>query len=758
MISLRNTPLMVLLVASTATAQPKVDFVKDVVPLFERYCIRCHQPGNAKGQISMATAADLLKGEHVVAGKVEESTLLSIVSPGAGGKKPRMPKEGRSLSEEERETIRRWIAQGADWPKEVVVKERAKADKSWWSLRPLAETKVPVLAGLPESWQANPIDRFIAAKLQEKQLKPSAPADAATLIRRVTFDLTGLPPTPERVAAFVKDPSQAAYAKLVDELLASPAYGERWGRHWLDVVRFGESNGFERNVVIDSLWPFRDYVIKSFNQDKPFDRLVMEHLAGDVLAPGNADVETGIAFLVCGPYDDVGNQDAAQAAIIRANTLDDMIRATGEAFLGVTVGCARCHNHKFDPITQQDYHRFSATLAGIQHGDRPLARETKTAELQAKQKNLTAEKAKLKKPTTDAEKEQLAKVDRELGMIAAELNGLRPPTVWLGRAVPADGPFHVFTGGDPAKKGEAVAYAAPSFLSDAFKGYELPPKATEAERRMALAKWIVAKENPLTPRVMANRLWHYHFGTGLVDTPSDFGYMGTPPSHPELLDFLARQVHEHQWQWKPLHRLIVLSQTYRQSSQFRPEAAAVDGGSRLLWRFPPRRLSGEEVRDAMLSVAGKLDPKMGGPGFRLYRYVQDNVATYHPVDAPGPETYRRGVYHQNARAARVDVLSDFDCPDPASANPKRSSTTTPLQAMTLFNNRFTLDMAAALAGRVTKEAGAKPEDQVRRISQLAFSRDARPEELAEATRFLQTHGLRAYCRAILNANEFLFVD
>jgi len=749
---------------SAAAAPP--DFAKDVAPILERHCIRCHQAGNAKGKVSVATAMDLLEKEFVVPGKPEESSFLDLLISDAG-KRPRMPKEGKSLTLEEVGVLREWIKGGAAWPKDVVVKERAKADKSWWSLKPLSDPIPPDVAGMPPVWAANPLDRFVFAKLKEKGLAPSPTADPQALIRRVTFDLTGLPPTPEAVEAFRKDPSEAAFAKIVDDLLASPAYGERWGRHWLDVVRFGESNGFERNVIIDTAWPFRDYVIKSFNDDKPFDQLVREHLAGDVIAPGDPAVEVGTAFLVTGPYDNVGNQDAAQAATIRANTLDEIVRTTGEAFLGVTVGCARCHNHKFDPITQQDYHRLTAAVAGVYHGERVVAPAVVRQAYESRQNQLNAAKATLAaernaiRISTTSEREhrapllaiEIAELDRQLAQAPPKF-----PRWWIGQFRPAAGPFQVFVGGDPQKKGEPVAFASPAFLSEAGKGFALPATAPEAQRRKELADWIVSNDNPLTPRVLANRIWAWHFGTGIVETPSDFGYMGGRPTHPELLDWLARKIQAEKWKLKPIHRLIVTSQTYRQSATHRSDAAGVDADSRLLWRFPPRRLSGEEIRDAMLSVSGKLDLKRGGPGFRLYRYVQDNVATYHPLDSPGPETYRRAVYHQNARAARVDVLTDFDCPDPASAAPKRGSTTTPMQALALFNHKFTLDMADALAARAKGNTSPSVDAQIQRVFALVYGRSPSEEELVVVGKVVRTHGLRALCRAMLNSNEFLYVD
>ena len=341
-----------------------------MAPLFEQHCIRCHKPGNEKGDISLATAEDLTAGGYVKAGDLAASYLFDLVTAEEEGQRPAMPKEGEPLGAAEVELLRRWVTQGAVWPEKLVLREQSRAGAEWWSLQPLPDVSPPDVAGIPDAWNANPCDRFVWAKLAERGLHPNPPADKRSLLRRATYDLTGLPPSPEELAAFVADDSPDAYERLIDRLLASPHYGEHWGRHWLDVVRFGESNGYERNVVIDNLWPFRDYVIRAFNDDKPFDRLVLEHLAGDRLAAEDPAVEVGTAFLVCGPYDNVGNQDPAQAAQIRADAIDEMIRATGEAFLGLTVGCARCHDHKFDPILQRDYYALYATLAGVHHGAR----------------------------------------------------------------------------------------------------------------------------------------------------------------------------------------------------------------------------------------------------------------------------------------------------------------------------------------------------------------------------------------------------
>ncbi len=931
-----------------------------VEPLLVRRCLQCHGSEH-KGGLDLRTRASALKGgesgDAIVPGKPDASLVWEYVSDGE--MPPKQP-----LSKEEADVLRTWIERGAFFPDKPLDPFSATTDEragyDWWSLRPLASAKPPAPDAIPDEWshwRAHPIDRFIFAKLQEKGLLPNPPASPRLLVRRLYYDLTGLPPSPEELRRWTKrlaDPSESetAYRELVDRLLASPRYGEHWGRHWLDVIRFGESTGFERNVIIDNLWPFRDYVIRSFNEDKPFRQLVLEHLAGDVLAPDDPQTAVGTAFLVCGPYDNVGNQDPVQRAQIRANTIDEIIRTTGEAFLGLTIGCGRCHNHKFDPITQQDYYSWYATFAGVQHGNREMAtaeqrreRQAKLRPLQEKQQHLSKEKAALvqaitaraeksaanveatwtrpapdrrqtiesfaprparfvrliceatdtnpsartgfridefevwtsgpdprnvalarsgakaegasriardfadayaarlaidgdittawlaagpiltitlpevetidrvifssdrtgaagshpvatfvgeyrievsldgqdwtevassrdRKPVREAhrrrrlfeatitpeERQRLGQLDHELAEVASQIAAIPPlPSWWVGRFQEAKGPFHVFLGGSPQRPGEEVVPHSLAALSPTAGSYRLAKDAPESARRLALAKWIVAETNPLTPRVLANRLWHYHFGRGIVETPSDFGFMGSRPSHPLLLDWLARQVHSHGWRLKPLHRLIVTSQTYRQASSFRSDAARVDADSRLLWRFPPRRLAAEEIRDTILAVAGKLDLRMGGPGFRLYRYLQDNVATYEPLDEVGPETYRRAVYHQNARAAPVDLLADFDIPDCAFATPRRSSTTTPLQALTMMNHRFTLDMAEALSQRLAKEA-SELDDQIRQGFLLCYGRTPDKSELEACRQLAKKHGLRAVCRVWLNSNELVFVE
>jgi mono/diheme cytochrome c family protein len=758
-----------------AESQP-VDFARDVAPIFVERCVSCHNPNQPGGGFDLTSAKAALKGggggPAIVLGKPGESWLVELISPSPKGERPEMPKKGAPLTKEQVATVSRWIAEGANWPANLTLREKSKADQSWWSLQPLRAVEPPSTESAPQEWQANPIDRFIYSKLAEKGLSPSPPADPRTLIRRATYDLTGLPPTSEAVEVFVTESRRvdaaAKHEAIVDQLLASPHYGEQWGRHWLDVVRFGESTGFERNVIIDNAWPFRDYVIRSFNDDKPFNRLILEHLAGDVIGKNQPEVEVATTFLVAGPYDNVGNQDAVQAAQIRANTIDDIVTATGTSFLGLTINCCRCHDHKFDPIPQEDYYRLQAAFAGVHHGSRPLTTQAEREEhatrlqpLEARRKELFEKKEALAKQTEDEDaRKQFAQARRDLIELDAQIQAIKTAgEVWAGRFQQPSAVTYLMQGGDPAKRGGDVHPASLSALETSAGRYELPLDAAEAERRLKLAQWIASDSNPLTARVIANRIWQYHFGTGLVDTPNDFGMLGGQPTHPELLDWLARRLQHHGWRLKPLHREIMLSQTYRQSGAFRRQMARIDAAARYLWRFPPRRLAAEEVRDTVLAIAGKLDPHMGGPSFRLYKYVQDNVATYLPLDEHGPETYRRAVYHQNARASRVDLLSEFDCPDNAFSAPTRAATTTPLQALTLLNHRFTHDMAGHLAARVDRETDkSQPLAQVRRVFALAFNREPSDPEAVASVQLIERFGLAALCRAIINSNELIYLE
>lgn len=957
-----------------AAAQEKVDFERDIRPLLLTRCSGCHGSGQQKGGLRLdrpengPQGAQIagMNGPVIIPGKSQGSELIRRVTSRDAAEQ--MPPTGERLTAREVALLRAWIDSGASWPSGENGASNStaarRADKAtWWSLQPLSKVDPPLPAGIPKEWTKRPIDRFIYAGLVAKGLKPSPPADRRTLIRRLYYSLTGLPPSPAEVAAFIADPDPRAWERLVDRMLASPHYGEQWGRHWLDVARFGESKGFEQNHIVNNLWAFRDYVIRSFNEDKPYDRFVVEQLAGDVVGAGNPEVEIATAFLVCGPYDSVGNQDEIQQKVIRANTIDDLITATSNTFLGLTVNCARCHHHKFDPIPTEDYYRLRATFDGVTHGERIIATPAAKADhaarlepLQARRKLLVTEIETLEKdlsaraldlanranqggrwnlpratrhfnehrftpvkasqlrfriratsdrpksgenarldefevwtaggtprnvalasmgtkvsgattrraedvvgsntygvelvtdgrfgerwfvgspaeltlsfarpelierivfsqdrtvdPELDAkhlgsfvteyeveisvdgknwkliadslEREPLneaQKIERFITRVmtaeeSERLNTLRQsrialeheiksipalPLQWAGKFVEPKESAYVHRGGDPQRRGGDIRPESLAILDGSLPGYHLPADAPEAERRLALARWLVDERNPLTPRVIVNRLWHYHFGTGIVDTPSDFGYLGGRPTHPELLDWLALRLQQDGWRIKPLQREILLSQTWQQSSELREDAARVDGGSRLLWRFPPRRLDAEEIRDTMLHVAGQLDLKQGGPGFRLYRYLEDNVATYVPLERHGPETWRRAVYHQNARASLVDGLTDFDLPDNASTAPTRVRTISPLQALTQLNHQLTLDLADRLLERIRREApaGSVPDDeQIRYAFALAFQRRATAREEAAARELIAGFGWHAFTRALLNANELFFL-
>jgi hypothetical protein len=638
----------------------------------------------------------------LVPGKPGQSPLYAKVAAGE------MP-PGKPLPAEQVAALKQWIAAGAPYEGEPLYAAQNALTSAWWSLEPLTSPAVPRTRF--DALAHNPIDRFVFAQLERQKLAPSPPADRRTLLRRVTFDLTGLPPTPAAVSAFLADQSPDAYEKVVDRLLASPAYGERWGRHWLDIVRYGESNGYEQNHVRPNAWPYRDYVIHSWNADKPYPQFVAEQLAADALARGDAEIEAATGFLVAGVHDTVGNQTEEGTRQQRANDLDDMVATIGAAFLGLSVHCARCHDHKFDPIPQADYYRLAAVVAGVRHGERPLS-------------------AKAVAPA------------------AAR-------TAYIGQLT-APEPIFLLKRGDVMQRSEPMSPGALSRLPGLSPELAVDPRLGEAGRRLALARWITDPKNPLTARVLVNRLWQYHFERGMVGTPSDFGRNGEPPSHPELLDWLARDLVAGGWQLKRLHRLMVTSYTYRQASGANDAGLAGDAGNRLLWRMPLRRLEAEVVRDAILAVSGNLDRRMSGPGYRLFKYHVVNVGIYEPLEDQGPPTWRRGVYQQAARAVRDNLLASFDCPECAQRAPRRDVTTTPLQALSLLNGPFAVRQAEAFARRLEREAGTRPEAQVDRAFRLAFGRPPADSERAAARELVAHRGLAALCRALFNANEFLY--
>ena len=885
--------LACLLLAAPASADP----IDDVKAIFTTKCVSCHGPDKQRGGLRLDRKTDALtggdSGAAVVPGKPADSPLLKRITSTDADE--RMPPKGDRLSAKEVAALTEWVKAGAKWPD-----DGATANPTdWWSLKPVARP--------PIHEARNAIDHFVAAKLRDNGLSLSPPADRRTLIRRLKFDLLGLPPTPEEVETFAADASPDAYEKLVDRYLASPHFGERWARHWLDVVRFAESHGFEMNNPRPNAWPYRDWVIKAINDDMPYDRFVREQIAGDGVGTG---------FLVGGPWDQVKSPDIGLTLQQRADELHDMVGTTGAAFLGLSVGCARCHNHKFDPISQTDYYRVAAVFAGVKHGERAIktgdepARAKATAEAKAELAKLETRLAQLDPPAdpvatsprrlpvnsrqnvdrirpakalavrfvilatnqaepcldelevwssgknvalgakvrsggdyppsaihklehlndgrhgngrswiasevgrgwAEVEFGRVVEIDRvtwgrdregvyadrtptkyridawtpafewvtvassddrlpfgskattppaigdatEWTKLVRERDSLRKKLADLDRSAMAyagsfgtpDAMFRLHRG-DPTQKREAVTPGALSAFGPAFDAGK--------DRRAALAEWVVSPANPLTARVVVNRLWQGHFGTGLVDTPSDFGRNGAKPTHPELLDWLAAELTGGGWSLKRIHRLIVTSATYRQSSASSAAGLAKDAQSRLLWRFPPRRLEAEALRDSILFVSGVLDLKAGGPGFDLFEPNSNYVRVYTPKKEFGPAEFRRMVYAHKTRMQVDDTFGAFDCPDGGQVAPKRNASTTPLQSLNLLNSTFQIQQATLFAERVEK-AATKTDERVKLAFRLAFQRPPTASELGGATKLVEAHGLAALCRALLNANEFLYVD
>jgi mono/diheme cytochrome c family protein len=983
-------PRLVLLVAATLAAPTfaaelppaanrPIDFDRDVRPLFVKHCYACHGPEKQKGGLRLDRKADALKGGDdgvaIVAGKSAESALVKLT---AGLEVDRvMPPKGERLTAEQVGILRAWIDQGAKWP------DSAEADPlDWWSFRPLAKPAMPKLSAEDEARVRNPVDRFILAKLREKGLDPSPEADRRTLIRRLYFDLIGLPPTPEEVEAFVKDNDPRAYERLVDRLLDSPHYGERWARHWLDIVHYGDTHGYDKDQPRPNAWPYRDYVIRAFNNDKPYGRFVQEQIAGDVLYPGTVDGVTALGFIAAGPWDFIGHAEVPETKIdgkvARHLDRDDMVANTINTFAGLTVQCAQCHNHKFDPIRQEDYYRLQAVFAALDRADRPYHTDANAAKRYGE---LTAQRSELRKTKDDLEAKvkaaggkELIELDQKIAAagkpamakpefgyhsgLVAKADVIKWVQVDLGSSIALDRivlwgchddfnmigagfgfpvrfkveisddaafQVNVSTVADrttadvpnpgvagqtfPAKgakgrfvrmtatklaarqndfnfalaelqafdaAGKNVAAGAPvtaldsieapvrwrkSNLTDgyapglggtgdvaalkkerdalvlrtagqklvkdidqvtaaigdydrdlakvpptgvvyagtihngggaAFRGtgpdggkprpifvlkrgsvtsplqevnagtvtmlrdlpgdFNLPPRAAEGQRRAALARWLTDDKNPLTWRSIVNRVWQYHFGRGIVATPNDFGKMGQLPTHPELLDWLAAEFRDGGQSLKALHKLLVMSATYRQVSAGKEAFDKIDSGNVYLWRMSRRKLEAEAVHDAVLLVAGKLDRTMGGPAFQDFVVEHPEHSPhyeYHLYDPENPKSHRRSVYRFLVRSKPQPFMTVLDCADPSMQVEKRIETLSPLQALALFNNGFMLAMSKHLATQA---------DNVSTAFRLALAREPTAEERQALEGYAKQHGLPNACRVILNLNEFVFVD
>ncbi|MGQ0637435.1 MAG: DUF1553 domain-containing protein [Planctomycetaceae bacterium] len=802
-----------------------------VASIFERNCVSCHQGDRPKGGLSLVNATQALRGGDsgtvIVPGRPDESLLLDLIS----GEMPEMPQKARPLPARQVAEIRRWIEQGAPWPENVTLTDRklAGADDDWWCFRPLVRPEVPVV---DSDWVRTPVDAFVLAKRQLLGLPKSPEADRRTLIRRLTYDLHGLPPTPNEVAEFLADTSPDAFDRLIDRLLDSRRYGERWGRHWLDVIHYGESHGYDKDKPRPNAWPYRDYVIAAFNDDKPYWRFVAEQLAGDVLYPDDWQGVVATGFIAAGPWDYVGHAELREGTldkkITRSNDRDDMVATAATTFLSLTAHCARCHNHKFDPISQEDYYRLQAVFAGVDRADRPFdedpathrqrsqllheraplaarqrllaakAAETVSPEIRqideriaglrkelaplgakderraafekSLQEQLTAREAAVARSLDDATRNETEAVAARLSELEQQLSALgQPQWVYAGAHdftplmtfTPAVTPrpvFFLYRGSDQSP-GREMEPGALSCLEKLPAVFELGNLQDEGARRAALAKWIIDPHNPLTCRSIVNRVWQYHFGRGIVETPNDFGHMGSKPTHPELLDWLAVEFAERGWSLKRLHKLILKSAVYRQSSQHDPAAAEIDAGNQYLWRMNRQRLEAEAIHDAVLAISGRLDLTMRGPSVRQFWFKDDHspVYDYERFDIDSADARRRSVYRFIVRSVPDPFMECLDAADPSLLTPRRNTTLTALQALSLLNNRFMVRHAEHFATRV-RAISQDPAEQVDAAYELALGRAPHTSEWQALVKYIDQHGLENACRLILNCNEFIFVD
>ncbi|MFO0942362.1 MAG: PSD1 and planctomycete cytochrome C domain-containing protein [Pirellulales bacterium] len=944
---------------NTSTQTSEIEYSRDIVPIFEKYCIDCHGASKQKSDLRLDRRSAILKGSGsgrvVEVGNAKASRLIQVVS--GEDSDYVMPPDGERLSAAEVSKLKDWIEQGAKGPNDSAELEKklpwsfSKVARSGIGGSKLAESNnlVPSSSSPADKStseiMAGAVDYFLLQKLRENQLEFSSPADRRTLIRRLFVTVLGCPPSPGEVQCFLDDSNVNAYERLVDRVLADSRYGERMARHWFDVIRFAESHGFETNRVRYNAWPFRDYVIQTFNQNcsPPCNRFISEQIVGDA-----AGVDAANGYLVAGTFDLVKSPDVNLTLMQRQDELADLINTTGTAFLGLTLGCARCHDHKFDPVTQTDFYSMQAVFAGVNFAERPLSQDNnvesierlkllqkEVAQYEAELKTLRSKAEQLSQSRTDdvsklrpavnsklneeqfepivanavrftilssggsqpcidewevftsdgqnialastgavanassvlpgyaihkiehlndgqagndhswisnetnagvatiefSEPKRIARMtwgrdrnerfrdrlatnyniealsDNQWRTIASskdrravgqndlqylialleaedqqrfksaeqkkkqideEIKKLTSGnTAWIG-SFSQPGTVHRLYRGDPLIKREVVSPAMVVSLG----GHALASDLPEQQRRRALADWLTAEDNPLTARVMVNRIWQFTFGTGIVDTPSDFGGNGSLPTHPELLDWLASDFVQHDWSVKQIHRQLLVSRAFQQSSKPTDAGIRKDSEARLLWRFPPRRLEAEAIRDGMLVTSGVMDWRMGGPGFFLQVVEQDNVYRYFPKEKFGPDEFRRMVYLTRIRGEQDIVFGSFDCPNGNQVIPKRSRSNTPLQALNLFNSGFVLQQAELLAERLrretndlaTYEASTKQEaesDQVERQITLAFElmvqRPPDKFEVAESRKLIDDEGLEAFCRAMLNSTEFLFV-
>ena len=744
-------------------------FESKIRPVLVERCYECHsaQAKKLRGGLRLDTREGTRTGGDtgpaVVPGNLDESLLLKAIAA-AKGVEP-MPPKGR-LPASVVADFSKWITMGAPDPRDAKTPPAAVASSpapsQWWALKSLTCPSVPVSHDAPPEWRSSPIDAFVHAKLREKGLAPSPEADRRTLLRRLSFDLLGLPPEPDTLDAFENDRSPDAYLRLVDRLLASPHYGERRARQWMDLVHFAETHGHDQDRIRPTAWPYRDYLIRSFNRDTPYSRFVAEQLAADALFPDEPELVVALGMLAAGPWDESSLRDIRDDSIDRQIghyiDRDDMVSTVMSTFTSATVHCARCHDHKFDPISQDDYYSLQTVFAGVDKAERGYdavpALDHLRSDLSA------AEKAALKGQAGAADwiTALLAALPPQHLVFAAASDflpdaGHKPPGAPRSVSVLKRGDIHF-----PLKTASPGALTCLSALEPRFK---LPEGAPESARRARLARWIIDPRNPLTWRSIVNRAWQQHFGRGLVATPNDFGRMGALPSHPELLDYLASQFQQSGGSLKQLDRLIVSSAAYRQCSSNEPAFAAKDSDNLWLWRQNRRRLDAESVHDAILSLAGRLDPTMGGESVRQFTLSPGvhvtPVVDYTGYDWASPGSCRCAVYRFVFRTLPDPFFDALDSADASQLTAVRNESTTPLQALELLNNPFVLRQCEPFAARLS-HASPKLDDQIRLACRAAFGRDPTSEEISLLASYRAQHGLVNLCRVLINSNEFLFVN
>lgn len=795
-------------------------FESKIRPVLVDQCVKCHGADKQKSGLRLDSRSAALAGGDVgpavVPGKPDESLLISAVRHEDDQLK--MP-PSRKLSAQQISDLTRWVEMGAPWPSShddandaAPASPRSRkgdkvitdADRAHWAFQPVKRVIPPRVSNA--AWVKNPIDAFILAGLDARRLPPNPPSSRHELIRRAYYDITGLPPAPEDVDAFVNDTTADAYERLVDRLLDSPHYGEKWARHWLDLVRFAETNSYERDNPKPSAWRYRDYVIRSFNQDKPYDRFIREQLAGDEIAPGDSEALIATGYYRLGIWDDEPT-DREQA---RYDGLDDIVATTGQVFLGLTVDCARCHEHKIDPIPQHDYYRLLAFFQNINHyrnggptdeapifqtaqdrqthENRVRALKDRRDDLQSKIATIENELRANARSETTADVRQLIRqrgeellgkeklafyqsLKRDLKAIEAEKIG-QETALCITEAGPVAPETFVLLRGNPHTPGDKVN---PGFLSVLGLPDPViptsPAGSKSSGRRTVLADWIASPANPLSGRVIVNRLWQHHFGRGIVRSSNNFGTQGDRPTHPELLDWLTSQLTAGGWKLKALHRLIMTSNAYQMSSRGNPESFAKDPMNDAFWRFDMRRLTAEEIRDSVLAVSGSLNPTMYGPG--IYPEIPAEVMAGQSQPgkgwghSPPSEAVRRSVYIHVKRSLLVPILEGFDLAETDRSSPVRFSTTQPTQALAMLNGKFLNEQADLLAARLRREAGDDPDAQVRRAFKLLMARPASDAEIRRGVDLmtsLKARGgktidpLSAFSLVVLNLNEFLYLD